>query len=405
MLLKIAWRNIWRNPTRSFVVMGAIIVGVWSVIFLASMASGMADSYVNNAIDNEVSHIQMHHPDFPKEKETKFYLENIRELITQCENVEGVKAVSARSLSNTMIASGKSTRGIRVSGIHPEEERRVTGISEKMIDGEYLNDNGKNPILVSRVTAKKLNLKLRSKVVLTMQTLHGDITAGAFRVSGVFESGNNIYDESVCFVRMEDLNNLLGEKDIGHELAIKIDNLQRLDTIHILLQQAFPDLSVQSYKEISPELELFQSQIRNASQIYMFIFMLALIFGIINTMLMTVLERIRELGMLMAVGMNKIRVFLMIMLETLLLAIISAPVGLLLGYLMTSRLSKTGIDLALFSKEGMQEFGMSTFIYPSLETAIYLDLAVAVALTALLASIYPAYKAIKLKPVEAIRKI
>ncbi|KAA3632765.1 MAG: ABC transporter permease [Bacteroidetes bacterium] len=405
MLFKISWRNIWRNPTRSFVVIGAIIVGVWSVIFLASMAAGMMDSYVDNAINNEISHIQIHHPEFTKEKEAKFFLEDMDQLLEKTVNVEGVTAASARSMTNAMIASGKSTRGIRVAGIMPELEEKVTGISEKMIEGDYLNGKGKNPILVSKVIAEKLKLKMRSKVVLTMQDLDGDITAGAFRVAGIFESGNNMYDETITFVRYKDLNRILGKENVGHEIAIKVDNLQVLDTTQVLLANALPDQSVQSYKEIAPELELFQTQIRMAAQIYMFIFMLALIFGIINTMLMTVLERVKELGMLMSVGMNKFKVFSMIMLETLMLAVISAPIGLGLGYFTTNYFNKNGINLAGFSEEGMKQFGMSTFIYPSVEPSIYLDLAIAVAITAIIASIYPALKAIRLRPVEAIRKI
>lgn len=405
MLFKISWRNIWRNPTRSFVVIGAIIVGVWSVIFLASVAAGMMDNYVDNAIDNEISHIQIHHPEFTKEKESKYFMENMGELIDKTAAIEGVKAVSGRSMTNAMIASGKSTRGIRVAGIMPELEEKVTGISGKLIEGEYLNGKGKNPILISKVTAERLKLKMRSKVVLTMQNLDGDITAGAFRVAGIFESGNNMYDETISFVRYTDLNRILGKENVGHEIALKVENLQILDTTQVLLNQALPDKSVQTYKEISPELELFQTQIRLAAQIYMFIFMLALIFGIINTMLMTVLERIKELGMLMSVGMNKFKVFFMIMLETLMLAVLSAPVGLGIGYMTTNYFNKNGINLSAFSEEGMKQFGMSTFIYPSVEPGIYLDLAVAVAITALVASIYPAIKAIRLRPVEAIRKI
>jgi putative ABC transport system permease protein len=405
MLFKISWRNIWRNPTRSLVVIGAIIVGVWSVIFLASVAAGMMDSYVESAIDNEISHIQIHHPEFTREKESKYYLEDIDQLIEKAAATDGVTAVSARSLTNAMIASGKSTRGIRIAGVMPELEREVTGISKKMVEGEYLNGKGRSPILVSQVTAEKLKLKMRSKVVLTMQTLDGEITAGAFRVAGIFESGNNMYDETIAFVRYVDLNNILGKENIGHELALRVESLPVLDTTQVMLSQAMPDLSVQTYKEISPELELFQSQIGNAAKIYMFIFMLALIFGIINTMLMTVLERIRELGMLMSVGMNKVKVFLMIMLETLMLAVIAAPIGLGIGYLTTRYFSKTGINLSVFSSEGMKQFGMSTFIYPTVEPGIYVDLAVAVAITAIVASVYPAIKAIRLRPVEAIRKI
>jgi len=133
--------------------------------------------------------------------------------------------------------------------------------------------------------------------------------------------------------------------------------------------------------------------------------MLALIFGIINTMLMAVLERVRELGMLMSVGMNKIKVFFMIVYETILLGFIGAPIGIFVGYIMTSYFNKVGINLVFFGEEGMQQFGMSSFIYPVVEPQEYINLAFAVFITALLASLYPAYKAIKLKPVEAIRKL
>jgi ABC-type antimicrobial peptide transport system permease subunit len=132
--------------------------------------------------------------------------------------------------------------------------------------------------------------------------------------------------------------------------------------------------------------------------------MLALVFGIINTMLMAVLERYRELGMLMAVGMNKLRVFTMIVLETIMLAIVAVVPGLVLGYATVTYFGKNGIDLSAFSK-GMQQFGMSDIVYTDLDPGFYVQLAMAVGITAVIGAIYPAYKAIRLKPVEAIRKI
>lgn len=135
-----------------------------------------------------------------------------------------------------------------------------------------------------------------------------------------------------------------------------------------------------------------------------FIFMLALIFGIINTMLMAVLERMKELGMLMAIGMNKIKVFVMIVVETILLALIGGPIGMLLAWLTVAYTSRTGIDLSNFAK-GLEGFGMSTFVKPSLLTSSYIIVAVAIMITAVLASIYPARKATKLKPVDALRAI
>jgi putative ABC transport system permease protein len=224
-------------------------------------------------------------------------------------------------------------------------------------------------------------------------------------VIGLYDTNNSIYDDNVAFVHISSLNALLGKQNIGHETLIYLNQVEDLDTSIYQLNQLFPDLLIQSYKQISPELELFESQIGMAGQIYMVIFMLALIFGIINTMLMAVLERIRELGMLMSVGMNKIKVFSMIVFETVLLGFVGAPIGILFGYLMTNYFSVHGLNLTFFGEEGMQQFGMSSFIYPVVNSQEYINLAMAVFITALLASLYPAYKAIRLKPVEAIRKI
>ena len=403
MILKIAWRNIWRNSTRSLVVMGAIIIGIWSIIFLVGMVNGMIESYIDNAIKNEVSHIKIHHPEFIKDKENKYYITDVATVKKGLDTIVGIKAVSCKTITNTMIGSSHSSRGVSAVGVNPKDEIHVSGVSQHIIEGAYLSDTKKNQILISKRTAKKLKVKLRSKVVLTFQNLENEITMGAFRVVGLFETGNNIYDESVVFIRQNDINKLLGLKNSGHEVAVILDDLAKLENIQKRIASLFPNLLVRSYKEVQPELALFQSQIKMVGIIYMVIFMLALVFGIANTMMMAVLERVRELGMLMSVGMNKVKVFMMIVVETFLLALISAPVGLLLGYLTTSHFQKTGINLFFYSEEGMKQFGFDKFIYPNVPTETFSQLVIAVSLTALLGSIYPAWKAISLRPVEAIR--
>ncbi|MCP3931888.1 MAG: ABC transporter permease [Bacteroidetes bacterium] len=405
MLFTLPWRNIWRSPVRSLVVMGAIIIGVWSVIFLISMISGMIDGYVDMAISNEVSHVQVHHPEFINEKESKFYFEEYEERQADIRQIEGVEAVSARSLTNAMIASSRSSRGIRLCGIEPDTEKNVTDIHEDIIEGSYFEGAKRNSIVISQVLADKLKVKLKSKVVVTFQSLDSEITAGAFRIVGIFKTGNKLYDESISFVKQGDLNVILGKANIAHEMAVLLKDVSYLDTTKQQIAGLFPNLKVRTYAEIAPELKLFQSQIQMAQYIYMVIFMLALIFGIINTMLMAVLERMKEIGMLMAVGMNKFRVFSMIVLETIYIGLVSAPIGLLLGYLTTLYFSKNGLDLFFFSEEGMNQFGMTNFVYPRVDSETYLIMAIAVAITAILASLYPAWKAIRLRPVEAIRKL
>ena len=404
MLLTLAWRNIWRSKTRSFVVIGAIIVGVWSVIFLLGFMHGMVRTYINTTIENRVSHFQIHHADYNKEKDIKYYLEDGEAALAKLQSNPNIKAASTRTRSNIMIASAKATRGLEAVGILPEQEAALTQFNTKIVEGEYFGKKKKNPLLISRRIADKLKVKIRSKVVLTFQDINGEITSGAFRIIGIFATGNNPFDDMHVYTQQSDLNRLLGLEKQVHEVAIYLNEVEQVAAEKPALVSLFPKQLVETYKEVSPDIELYETQIQISTMVIMFIIMLALVFGIINTMLMAVLERFKELGMLMAIGMNKVNVFFMIMIETILLGVIGAPIGILIGYLTIYFSNKKGIDLSNYAS-GMSEFGIASFIRPWLETHMYWQLALAVFLTTLVASIYPSYKAVKLKPVEAMRKL
>ncbi|NNE28279.1 MAG: ABC transporter permease [Saprospiraceae bacterium] len=318
--------------------------------------------------------------------------------------MKGITAVSRRTMCNGMIRSARGARGITIRGINPQEDNRLTRLEEKIIEGKFLVDGKKNQILISEEIAEKLQLKLRKKIVLQFQDFNGDITAGSFRVAGIFKTGNTIADLGSVLVNRVDLNRLLDNGESTHEMAMVIDDVESLATIKSSIQERWPDLLVEDYRDLSPDVRLYEQQIGISLSIIGTIFMLALIFGIINTMLMAVLERTRELGMLMAVGMNKLRVFGMVVIETIMLGLIGAPIGLLLGWLTIQYFGSVGIDLGAFA-EGIEKFGMNTKIFPELSTDIYIKVMGAVLITALLASIYPAIKAIRLRPMEAIRKI
>lgn len=404
MVFQIAWRNIWRSRTRSFVVIGSVLIGVWAILFIVAFSGAMVGGYVKNAIQNETSHFQIHNPKFVEDKEIKFQLENPAATLAKVKETSTVKAATLRTIVNGMIRSSRGARGVTIRGVEPENERHVTEFDSKITQGKYFSEGRKNEIIISERLADKLKLKLRKKVVLQFQDLSGEIVAGAFRIVGIYKTGNNLFDDNIIAVKRSDLNELVGQKDIAHEVAVFLNNKEDLDATGASLKTAFPKLLVENYREISPEVQLYESQIDISATIFTTIFMLALIFGIINTMLMAVLERNRELGMLMAVGMNKGKIFAMIVIETLLLGIIAAPIGLLLGWLTINYFGTNGIDLGAFS-DSMEQFGLSTQIYTELAPKYYISLAVSVLITALLAALYPAWKAISLKPVEAIHKI
>ncbi|HHH49491.1 MAG TPA: ABC transporter permease [Saprospiraceae bacterium] len=404
MVFKIAWRNIWRNKMRSMVVIMAIIIGVIAVIFLSGFSLGMGQSYVQNAIENEVSHLQIHHPKFKEDKEIQYSLSDGDKLLENLKKNKLVKVASLRTIVSGMISSSRGVRGVQIKGILPDEEALLTNLRKHLIEGQYFKSGKNSGILVSKRLAEKLKLKLRKKISLRFQDEENNLVEAGFRVVGIFETDNRTFDEANVFVRKDQISKYFQKKNATQEAALLLHDIHQVENLQASLQKQYPNLSIENYKQISPEIELFNSQIKLSSSIFTFIVMLGLIFGIINTMLMAVLERIRELGMLMAIGMNKVKVFSMIVIETILLGIISAPIGLLLGYLLVNKLNKTGIDLSRWSS-GMKEFGLSGIVYPLLDHGVILQLALAVFITAFLASLYPAFKAIQLRPVEAVRTI
>lgn len=400
----IAWRNVWRSKIRSLVVIISIFLGVWALICMMSFTSAMVNDYVDNAIRYQTAHLQIHHPDFVEDQELKYTLSDGEQIYADLKTDDSYSAVSIRTVVNGMIKSSRGAQGMTIRGIEPEAEKALSRLDEKLLEGKFLNAEKKNQILISQELAEKLGLKLRKKIVLQFQDRNGDITAGSFRVAGIYKTGNTVFDLSSVLVNRSDLNRLIGTADAVHEIAIMLKEASTLADQKAAIAAAYPNALVEDYREISPDIKLYEQQIGISLMIFGTIFMLALIFGIINTMLMAVLERTRELGVLMAVGMNKARVFGMILLETLILGLVGAPIGLIAGYCTVEYFGNRGIDLGAFA-EGIERFGMSTMIYPQLDSQIYLQLMFAVIITSVIAALYPARKATKLKPLEAIRKI
>lgn len=404
-IIQIAWKNIWRSRVRSLVVIGAVIVGVWALILLMSLMRGMVYTYINSAIQKETSHIQIHHPKYSEDQEIKYTIPNLEQTIQIVDTSTNIKSYSERILLSGMLSTANGVRGVMIKGIKPELEKQVTNLDQFIMEGEYFVSKTKNPILLSESIASKIKAKIRSKVVVNFQKSDGELTAAAFKVVGIFKAGNPKVDELMAFAQFDDLSRLAElPANEFHELAIIVNDIEQVDLVQTNLIAKLPQAKVETYKEISPDLELFSSQLQLNMIIMTTIVMLALIFGIINTMLMAVLERVKELGMLMAIGMNKAKIFFMIMIETIIVACVGAPIGMAIGYFTVKGLHKKGIDLSNWS-DGLEKFGMTNMLRPVLESDVYFFIGFAIIITAIIGSIYPSLKAIKLKPVEALRKI
>ncbi len=403
MIFNISWKNIWRNKLRSGVVIGAMILGVWALLFLFAFSDSITNNMVGNSIKYDYSHIQLHNPAYKNDPTFSNSLDDSEATDKVLAGVAEVSAFSERLIVSGMLGSANATQGAMIYGIEPENEAKVTYLKDQLIEGTYFTEIKRNPIVISVVMAKKLKVKLGSKVVLTFQDSRNNITAASFRIEGLIKAKSPRINEGVVFVRKGDLAQLTNwEKP--QEVGLVIQNIQEVDAVKRALRDALPKLEVSSYKDLAPDLEVMTQQTKVSKTVLMVIIMMALVFGIINTMLMAVLERTKEIGMLMAIGMQRFRVFTMIMIETILISMAGAPLGMLMGYLTILYFSSHGFDFSAYAAS-LEQYGIDSIIYLSLDTSNYFMLAFTVVITAVLGAIYPARKAIKLKPVEALRKL
>jgi len=404
MIASIAWKNIWRNKTRSLVVIIATILGLIGGTFAGAFMFGMIEQRLGAAVDKEVSHIQVHHPSYPENNEIGFAIVNPDSTCRVIAEMEGVKAVSGRTKIMGMIASANSSGGVQIYGINPEEEKKVTSLYQAIPDscGTYFKTGNKNQIVLGQKLAEKLKVRVRSKIVLRFLDSTGNIVEAAFKISGIYNTYNDMFDDKTVFIRKSDLSVLLGAPAPVHEIAVYLSEPDNYENIQAKIKARFPGLLVQNWKEISPELALIVDVVDQMIYIFLGIILLALAFGIINTMLMAVLERTKELGMLMSIGMNRARVFRMIMLETIWLTTTGGILGMIFSYILIAVFNHTGIDLSIVGR-GMEALGYESVVYPSIDLTYYFVLSFMILLTGILSSIYPARKALKIQPAEAIK--
>ena len=403
LIFSIAWKNIWRNRFRSLIIMSAITLGIFAGLLLVAFSKGMGIQRISAALNTEISHIQIHQPDFIIRDDIKMIISPIDPIEKMLKSNGLVAGYSSRILLNSIASSAETGANVKVNGIDPIEEKTVTDLYSKIIEGSYFGKEGRNPVVVSQRLVEKLKLRLNSKIVLQIQDLHGNVAPAAFRIAGIFRTNNSVYDEFNVFVKKPDLYNLTGlDSTSAHEVAILLKDYLLSKKAATELQKEFPTLEVKTWKERSVMLSYLNDAMDQYLYVIMIIILIALLFGIVNTMMMAVLERIKELGMLMAIGMSRMRVFWMIVFETVMLSLTGALMGIVLGMLTIRYFGRVGIDLSLWGK-GLEMLGYDPVVYTSIDNFFISIVVILVVATGILSSIFPALKALRIKPVEALR--
>lgn len=404
MILIMAWRNIWRNKMRSIVIILSIAVGLFAGIAVLALYKGMMKSRIRTVIDAEVSHLQIHDTSFKKDHESRFIINNGDRLLKRIADIPEIKLAVPRSITNGMLSTATGSAGVQINGVVPALEYQASQLNRKVREGKLFDSTRRNEIMVGKKLAVKLKLKPGSKLVLTFTDTSGNMVSGAFRVAAIYQSDNAPLDERNVYVVLPDLNILLGSGHAYQEIAILLKNDNDVKAVQQQLRNDFSSYQIESWRELSPETDLLVRTTDQYSYIIITIIMLALAFGIVNTMLMAILERTREIGMMVALGTNRLKIFLLILSETVFLTLAGTPVGIGIGWLTITYFTKHGLDLSGMGKEMMSSFGFGTMVYPEFPADKLGGVLMIVTATAIIACLFPAVKALKLQPVEALRR-
>ncbi len=308
--------------------------------------------------------------------------------------------ITPESLSS--LASSGVPPGV-IKKLEPYREERFT--NEKSFNRELksiLNDREKNKY-GALIKESARTYREGSKLTLTFIDRDDYQTGAVFRIAGLYDISNSMFENTQVFVLHSDLQKYTGLADgENHLITVRLKNVENTKEVTAKLKSMFPGLEVLSWREISPDLAMMAEMTKLMYVIFVGIILAALAFGIVNTMLMVVLERTKELGMLAAIGMNKKKIFRMIMLESVFLSLIGGVVGMIFSKVVISLTASKGINFAGY-KEGFEAMGYSSHIYPHIGNDFFILVTVMIIVTGILSSVYPAMKALKLDPADALR--
>lgn len=399
MTTKLAWKNIWRNKTRTVVFLLAAFVGFAMALFTLNLMKSISQQRLDDAKNLQTSDLQIHRKGFQEDKDITRFIPKANDVILQLEKTKNVDVVAKRISSNAVAASPENSIGCEVKGVVPSIENNVSVISDFLVEGTYLSEEMKTPILISKKTAEKLKLKLKSKIIITLKDAKGDIVGGSFKVVGIFATPSTPFDENTVIVNYTDLQVLASIKE-PQEITIKLkDPLKLIETQNNIKKVISNDYEVDNWKELLPELNAFDAFINMVGVLFTIITILGLGFSLMNIMNMIVQERAHEIGMLRAIGQSRFNVFSMLLKEAGILMAIGSTCGIALGILFISIAGEQGVPIS----SGLEMLGIRPIMYPKLNPElIMMIIIIATVLTLLIASI-PAYKAMKTKPNAALR--
>lgn len=413
-LLKLAWRNLGRGWRRSAVVLSAISIGLSACVLLLAWSNGLMRQMAENAIQTELAHVAVHARGYHANPDIQNTLpQSGRPVVALVREHAGAHA-SPRLRGDGLVRSSRQNVRARIVGVEPRAEARVSVVADALVAGVFFDREQGGvrpsrlaPVVIGQRMADRLKVGLGKKVVLHVP---GESGLGAFRVRGIFRTGLAEFDRSVAYLRLADAQRLMEVGDRVTEVAISLDRPEGAPALQAWLRQHLataeePEpVEVLLWQEREPRLAAMLDVTRDIAWIFYGAIFVAMAFGIANALLMAVYERIREFGVLRSLGLRPNRLVILVALESLILTLAGTALGLIVALPVVAWLSRTGVDMSAFSS-ALQEYGIGTTVYFHVEARDIVAPVLLSLVTAVLAALWPAFKAVRVRPAEAMRRV
>lgn len=404
-VLKLAWRNLWRHRRRTLLMLGAMVFSNLLLVFMISLQFGMYGLMIENTLKIYSGSMQVQAAGYKDEGRMRQVVPNVAALAEDLRAEAGSAAVAARAVGFALVSSEDRSFGLRIVGVEPEYEPAVASVPGLLAEGRYLEAGERDAIVIGSVTARNLKVGIGDELTLLGSGRDGSIAAAIASVVGIFDSGVTDFDRSIAYLPLQFFQDVYFMDGAGHEIVFAVDDLDEVPALAEEVTGLLPagqDLVVHDWDALQPGLkQAIQADISSAFFTYA-VLVILVAFSVLNTQLMSVLERTREFGIVLALGVSPSRLRSLVLIETVIMALIGMALGMLAGALFTGWFTANG-----FSYPGMAEmaaeFNLPAKVYPAVNGWSLIIGPVAVFVFAVLAAVYPALRLHWMRPVEAMR--
>ena len=402
---RLAWRNLWRRKRRTWLTVGAMVFSNVILVFMISVQVGMYEMMIDNTLRAQTSHLQVQAPGYKDDHKMRQVVPHVSRLAAQLREGLASDQVAARASSFALISSSDRSFGLQITGVEPEFEARVSSLPGLIQEGRFLSDSMAEEVVIGRVLARNLHVGVGDELTVLGSGRDGSFAAAVVTVVGIFESGMPDLDRGFAEVPLGFFQATFSMDDAGHAIAVMASGLIQVAAMRSRVAALLPEgesLVVHDWDALLPGLkQAIQADFVSAWFMYGILVVLVA-FSVLNTQLMSVLERTKELGIVMSLGVKPGRLGRLVMLETTLMGTVGMVLGILLGAALVLWLNRHG-----FSYPGMDEmavkFNLPSRIYPELSAIGLLMGPVIVLLSTVAASLYPAARLLWMEPVAAMR--